>query len=84
MNSSHLNLLLGALVWFGIVTWLAAKGVFVSAPDERPLTLALAFVAPILLFLVAVRFSRWRELIFSIPPVFLIALKAGASLVWHF
>jgi hypothetical protein len=49
MNSSHLNLLLGALVWFGIVTWLAAKGVFVSAPDERPLTLALTFVAPILL-----------------------------------
>jgi hypothetical protein len=51
----HLSLLFGALLWFGAVVWLATRGVFVSARNEIPIVLALAFMTPILLFFAAVR-----------------------------
>ena len=69
----------GTLVWFGAICWLAANGVFVSGPGERPVALAVAFLAPILLFLVCMRVPDLRRLFVSIPPVFLIALNG-----WQF
>ena len=51
MNARHGILLFGALVWFGAMYWLAARGTFVSGQDEPPLALAIAFLTPILLFL---------------------------------
>jgi hypothetical protein len=79
MNPRHVILLFGALPWFGAIYWLAASGAFVSSQDERPVTLAVAFLTPILLFLVRVRLPGWRSLVVSIPPVFLIALNG-----WRF
>jgi hypothetical protein len=76
----HLILLFGSVLWFGAIFWLAAHGAFISAPDERPITIAVAFIAPILLFLVGVRwFPGWRALVVSIAPVFLIAVNG-----WRF
>ena len=76
----HTILLFGAGLWFATIFLLAARGVFMSGPNELPLTLALAFVTPVLLFLVSVRsFPRWRELVVSISPVFLISLNG-----WRF
>jgi hypothetical protein len=66
-------------VWFGVIYWLAANGAFVSAQDERLLTLAVAFLTPILLFLASMRLPGWRALVVSIPHVFLIALNG-----WRF
>jgi hypothetical protein len=51
----------------------------VSGRDERPVTLAVAFLTPILLFLASLRFPSWRALVMSVPPVFLIALNG-----WRF
>ena len=79
MNARHLVLLFGALVWFGAVYWLAANGAFVSARDEPPVALAVAFLTPIVFFLVSLRLPRWRALVVSLPPVFLIALNG-----WQF
>jgi hypothetical protein len=70
----------GVALWFGVVVWLAAKRVFISAPNERPLALAIAFASPVVLFLVSVRqVPGWRARIVSIPPVFLICLNG-----WRF
>jgi hypothetical protein len=66
-------------VWFGAIYWLAASGTFVSGRDERPVTLAVASLTPLLLFLVGVRLPGWRSLVVSIPPVLLIALNG-----WRF
>jgi hypothetical protein len=79
MNARHLSLLVGALVWFCAIFGLAAKGVFVSGPDERPIAVAVAFLTPLLLFLLGLRISSWRRLVLSISPVFLIALNG-----WRF
>jgi hypothetical protein len=79
MNDKHFVLLLSTLAWFVVVGWLAASGMFISGPEERPLTLALAFLTPILLFLLSLRITRWRKLVLSVPPVFLIALNG-----WRF
>jgi hypothetical protein len=79
MNDRRLILLLSTLAWFVVVVWLAAKDVFKSGSDEPPLTIALAFLAPILLFLAALRIPRWRDLVLSVSPVFLIALNG-----WRF
>jgi hypothetical protein len=79
MNTKHPFLLLGALAWFGCAYGLAATGAFVSAGDERPIALAAAFAAPILLFLVSLRLPGWRRLILSVPPVLLIGLNG-----WRF
>jgi hypothetical protein len=75
MNARHVTLLFGALVWFAAINCLAANGAFVSGQDELPLTLAVAFLTPILLFLVSLHLPSWRSLVVSIPPVFLIALN---------
>jgi hypothetical protein len=79
MNSRHLSLLVGALVWFCVIFVLAAKGVFVSGPDERPIAVAVAFLTPLLLFLLGLRISSWRRLVLSISPIFLIAING-----WRF
>jgi hypothetical protein len=79
MNARHVVVLFGALVWFGAVYWLAARGAFVSSQDEQPWALAVAFGTPILLFLVSLRIPRWYALVVSLPPVFLIALNG-----WRF
>src|SRR6266481_3195089 len=63
MNPRHVILLFGALVWFGAIYWLAASGAFVSSQDERPVTLAVTFLTPILLFLVGLRLPGWRSLV---------------------
>jgi hypothetical protein len=79
MPSKYLILLLGAIVWFATIFWLSANGVFVSGPAAPPVRLSIAFLAPILLFLVSVRLQGWRGLVVSIPPVLLIALNG-----WRF
>ena len=79
MNARHMSLLVGALVWFCAIFGLAANRVFVSGPDERPVAVAVAFLTPLLLFLLGLRISGWRRLVLSIPPVFLIALNG-----WRF
>jgi hypothetical protein len=79
MNARHLSLLVGALVWFCVIFGLAAKGVFVSGPDEPPIAVGVAFLTPLLLFLLGLRISGWRSLALSISPIFLIALNG-----WRF
>jgi hypothetical protein len=80
MTNRHLLLLFGAILWFGAIFWLAARGVFITGPDDPPIRLALAFAVPILLFLIALfLFPGWRALIVSISPVFLITLNG-----WRF
>jgi len=80
MTGKHMSLLWGAILWFGAALLLAARGVFATRPNELPLTLALAFLVPILLFVLALGVSsRWRALVVSVPPVFLIALNG-----WRF
>jgi hypothetical protein len=80
MNKSHGPLLLGTAVWFAIVYWLAERGTFINSPNERPIAIGIAFAAPILLFLLAVRaFPAWRVRVTSISPVLLIAMNG-----WRF
>lgn len=80
MNPKHAGLLVGALIWFAAVWWLAARGVFVSGPGRPPATVAIGFAVPILLFLAAVRLSpAWRARVVSVPPIFLIAVNG-----WRF
>jgi hypothetical protein len=79
MNSRHLSLLVGALVWFCAIYGLAANGVFVSGPNARPIAVAVAFLTPLLLFVLGLRISSWRRLVLSISPIFLIALNG-----WRF
>ena len=79
MNARHLSLLVCALVWFCIIFGLAAKGAFVSGANEPPTAVAVAFLTPLLLFLLGLRISGWRRLVLSISPIFLIALNG-----WRF
>jgi hypothetical protein len=79
MNGRHLSLLVAALVWFCAILGLAAKRAFVSGPDEPPIAVGVAFLAPLLLFLLGLRISSWRRLVLSISPIFLIALNG-----WRF
>lgn len=76
----HGGLLVGALIWFGAISWLAARGTFVSGPDRPPAMVAVGFAAPILLFLAALRvLPAFRERVLSVPPIFLIAVNG-----WRF
>src|SRR5262245_191473 len=79
MNPKHWFLLFGALFWFAVVYWLAADGAFVSAPGGRPIGIGAAFATPLLLFLVGMLVPAWRQMVTSIPPVFLISLNG-----WRF
>ena len=79
LEPGHATLLAGALVWFAVMFLLSARGTFVSGPDEPPIAIGLAFLTPIVLFLLALRISSWRRLVVSISPVFLIALSG-----WRF
>jgi len=79
MQARHAILLLGVVAWFGAAFWLAARGLFVSGHDEPPVALAIAFLTPILLFLLSLRIPGWRALVVSLPPVLLIALNG-----WRF
>src|SRR4029453_16976246 len=85
MTNRHLLLLFGAILWFGGIFWLAARGVFVTGPDEPPLRLALAFVMPILLFLIALfLLPGWGARTVSISPVFLIPRNGWQFIGWGF
>jgi hypothetical protein len=80
MKRKHIGLLVGALVWFGVIWWLAAQGTFVNTPDRPPATVAIGFATPILLFLIALRVSpSFRDRVVSVPPLFLIAVNG-----WRF
>jgi hypothetical protein len=80
MKRKHIGLLVGALVWFGVIWWLAAQGTFVNQPDRPPAMVAIGFAAPILLFLIALRVSpAFRDRVVSVPPLFLIAVNG-----WRF
>jgi hypothetical protein len=79
MDARHLSLLVGALVWFCVILVLAAKGAFVSGPGAPPIAVAVAFLTPLLLFLLGLGIPSWRRLVLSISPVFLIALNG-----WRF
>jgi hypothetical protein len=79
MNGRHLSLLVGAVVWFCAILGLAAKGAFVNGPDEPPIAVGVAFLTPLLLFLLGLGIAGWRRLVLSISPIFLIALNG-----WRF
>jgi hypothetical protein len=80
MTKRQSPLFFGAALWFGAVIWLAARGTFTSGASEPPIRLALAFAMPIVLFLIALfLFPRWRALVVSVSPVFLITLNG-----WRF
>ena len=79
MEPGHVTLLAGALIWFATAYLLASRGAFVSGPDAPPITIGLAFLTPLLLFLVALLISSCLGLVVSISPVFLIALSG-----WRF
>jgi hypothetical protein len=80
VTDKHMPLLWGALLWFAAALLLAARGAFVTRPNELPFVLALAFLVPVLLFVLGLGVSsRWRALVVSVPPVFLIALNG-----WRF
>src|SRR6266496_80982 len=69
MTDKQMPLLWGAILWFAAALLLAARGVFVTRPNELPLALALAFLVPILLFVLGLGLSsRWRALVVSVPP----------------
>ena len=76
MSKSHRSLLFGAAAWFVVIYWLAQRGTFINGPNERPISLGLAFAAPILLFLLAIRtLPGWRACVTSISPILLIAMN---------
>ena len=76
----HWILLVGALLWFVTIYWLAEHGSFISGRNERPVAVGVAFTTPILLFLISVRlFPGFRALALSVSPVFLITLNG-----WRF
>lgn len=80
MNKEHWPLLFGAAVWFGTVYWLAERGTFSSGPDQPPVAVGVAFIAPILLFLASLRtLPGWRARVTSLSPVLLIAMNG-----WRF
>lgn len=80
MNKQHTILFAGSVLWFVLVYWFAARGGFVSGPTQRPIALAIAFAAPLLLFLAALSmFPGFRTAVISISPTLLIALHG-----WRF
>jgi hypothetical protein len=80
MSNRHRPLLIGAIVWFCLIYWLAGRGIFINGPGQRPVAVGTAFATPILLFLLAMRVSpSWRARVTSIPPIFLITLNG-----WRF
>jgi hypothetical protein len=79
MNTSRVILLLGALVWFGAIYWLATGGTFISSAGQPPMAVGIAFLTPLLLFLASLSIPGWRAVVLAIPPVFLIALNG-----WRF
>ncbi len=67
-------------VWFLFILILALNHGFVNRPGTPPLALGIAFLAPILLFLAALRFMpAFRIYVLQINPVFLAALHG-----WRF
>lgn len=80
MNKTHGGLIAGTVLWFCAIFWLASRGVFESGPNQPPVAVAVAFVTPLLLFMVTVRmFSGWRARVLSLPPILLIAMNG-----WRF
>ena len=75
MHQKHMPLLCG-LCGFAVAAGLAARGVFVSRPDEPPpARYCRRFLLPIVLFVLALGLSDTRLVrVVSIPPLFLIAL----------
>src|SRR5271170_3661918 len=66
--------------WFLLILFLGFSHSFVSLPGEPPLTLGIAFIAPILLFLTALRFvPAFRSYVLGINPIFLATLHG-----WRF
>ena len=80
MNKQHWPMLLGVAGWFSAICWLAERGTFISGPNKPPVAVGLAFVIPILLFLVTERtLPGWRDRVTSISPVLLISMNG-----WRF
>lgn len=66
--------------WFLLILLVAINHGFGNRPGTPPLALGIAFLAPVLLFLVALRFvSGFRTYVLQINPIFLSALHG-----WRF
>jgi hypothetical protein len=66
--------------WFLLILLVAINHGFGNRPGTPPLALGIAFLAPILLFLAALRFvSAFRTYVLQINPIFLAALHG-----WRF
>jgi hypothetical protein len=66
--------------WFLLILLIALNHSFISPPGAPPLALGIAFIAPVLLFLAAIRFApAFRAYVLEINPIFLAALHG-----WRF
>jgi hypothetical protein len=66
--------------WFLLIFLLALNHGFISPPGAPPLALGIAFIAPVLLFLAAIRLApAFRAYVLQINPIFLTALHG-----WRF
>jgi len=66
--------------WFLVIFLLAVNHVFISRPGTPPIAVGIAFLAPVLLFLAAIRLApAFRAYVLQINPIFLAALHG-----WRF
>jgi hypothetical protein len=67
-------------IWFLLIFFLAMNQGFIGSSGKPPVAVGVAFAAPILLFLIAVRvLPEFRAYVLRIDPVFLVALHG-----WRF
>jgi len=73
------------LIWFSLVTWLAAQGAFLGARGAVPVALILAFTTPIAAFLLAYRWSEnMRRFVLGADLRLVVAVHAWRTLGFGF
>ena len=73
------------LIWFSLVSWLAAKDTFLGAPGAVPVALILAFTTPIAAFLLAYRWSEaMRRFVLGADLRLVVAVHAWRTLGFGF
>jgi hypothetical protein len=73
------------LIWFSLVTWLAAKGAFLGARGAVPVALILAFAMPIAAFLLGYRWSEgMRRFVLGADLRLVVAVHAWRTLGFGF
>jgi hypothetical protein len=62
-------------VWLLVIVMLGRSGVFHTAPNDPPVLTLLAMLLPPMLFLFAMRLSRFRTQVLNINPIWLNAMQ---------